>query len=225
MFNKFRKISNLKSSINLLFWFIILQIFSLHFNFTTLAEEPKNYLKGKFYKSVKDHFLVATKKMLDNRFKKTVIVMLDNDEEGSWGLVINKPIGSIPLGLLLGTSQDINNEKKKLYEVEIPIFWGGPVNEKQIYILHSQEYKNETTIRFNGISVSRDYKILFDIAKKKGPKQSLVILGFSGWGSGQLEGEMEIDHWILSELNADIVFKEKSANKWLKAYENSFIRL
>ena len=112
MFNKFRKISNLKSSINLLFWFIILQIFSLHFNFTTLAEEPKNYLKGKFYKSVKDHFLVSTKKMLDNRFKKTVIVMLDNDEEGSWGLVINKPIGSIPLGLLLGTSQDINNEKK-----------------------------------------------------------------------------------------------------------------
>ena len=151
--------------------------------------------------------------------------MLDNDEEGSWGLVINKPIGSIPLGLLLGTSQDINNEKKKLYEVEIPIFWGGPVDEKQIYILHSQEYKNETTIRFNDISVSRDYKILFDIAKKKGPKQSLVILGYSGWSSGQLEGEMEIDHWILSELNVDVVFKEKSANKWLKAYENSFIRL
>ena len=225
MFNKFRKISNLKTSINLLFWFIVLQIFLFHFNFTTLAEAPKNYLKGKFYKSVKNHFLVATKKMLDNRFKETVIVMLNNDEEGSWGLVINKPIGSVPLGLLIDTSQDINNEKKKLYEVEIPIFWGGPVDEKQIYILHSQEYKNETTVSFNGISVSRDYKVLFDIAQKKGPKQSLVILGYSGWGSGQLEGEMELAHWILSELDDDLIFEEKLTNRWLKAYENSFIRL
>ena len=49
-------------------------------SFTTLAEAPKNYLKGKFYTSVEDHFLVATEKMTDDRFKKTVIVMLDNDE-------------------------------------------------------------------------------------------------------------------------------------------------
>ena len=116
-------------------------------------------------------------------------------------------------------------KKKKLYEVEIPIFWGGPVDEKHIYILHSQEYKNETTLSFNGISVSRDYKVLLDIAQKKGPKQSLVILGYSGWGSGQLEGEMELAHWILSELDDDLIFEEKLTNRWLKAYENSFIRL
>ena len=82
----------MKSNIKLLFWFIILQILSFHFSFTTSAEAPKNYLKGKFYTSVKNHFLVATEKMTDYRFKKTLIVMLDNDEEGAWGLVVNKPI-------------------------------------------------------------------------------------------------------------------------------------
>jgi len=219
------KFIDMKSNIKLLFWFIILQILSLHFSFTTLAEAPKNYLKGKFYTSVKDHFLVATEKMTDDRFKKTIIVMLDNDEEGAWGLVVNKPIGKVPLNLLINTSQKLKNEKKELYNVEIPIFWGGPVSEEQIYILHSKEYKNENTESYKDFSITRDYKILFDIAENKAPKKSLVILGYSGWGDGQLEGEMEMDHWILSELDSQLIFEKESINKWLKAYENSFIRL
>ena len=209
----------------LLFWFIIFQILSFHFSFTTFAEAPQNYLKGKFYRSVKDHFLVATEKMTDNRFKKTIIVMLDNDEEGAWGLVVNKPIGKVPLNLLINTPQKLKNEKEELYNVEVPILWGGPVSEQQIYVLHSKEYKNETTESYKDFSITRDYKILFDIAENKGPKKSLIILGYSGWGDGQLEGEMEIDHWILSELDPQIIFEKQSTNKWLKAYENSFIRL
>jgi len=55
----------MKSNIKFLFCFIILQILSFHFSFTTSAEAPKNYLKGKFYTSVKNHFLVATEKMTD----------------------------------------------------------------------------------------------------------------------------------------------------------------
>ena len=82
--------------------------------FTTaiaLAESPKNYLKGKFYRSVKDHFLIATKKMKDNRFEKTVIVMLENDKDGAWGLVINKPIGQMPIALLIDTSINKSEER------------------------------------------------------------------------------------------------------------------
>ena len=109
--------------------------------------------------------------------------------------------------------------------MEVPIFWGGPVDEKQIYILHSKEYTNKTTKNYKGISITRDYKILFDIAENKGPQGYLIILGYSGWADGQLEGEMEVDHWILSELDSQIIFEEESKNKWPKAYENSFIRL
>ena len=52
-------------------------------------------------------------------------------------------------------------------------------------------------------------QILFDIAKNKGPEKSLVILGYSGWGSGQLEGEMERDHWILSNIDLNILFESQ----------------
>ena len=53
----------------------------------------------------------------------------------------------------------------------------------------------------------------------------MVILGYSGWGGGQLEGEMERDHWILSDLDPNIIFDEESSRKWRKAYKSSFIKI
>jgi len=208
----------------LLFLLIILQILTFHYTFA-VAETPKNYLKGKFYSSVENHFLIATEKMNDDRFKKTVIIMLENDENGAFGLVINRPIGSIPLALLIDPSVNTSEEREELYKVDIPIFWGGPVEVKKIFILHSTEYKTTTTKNYGNISISQDYNILLDMAKNKGPNKSLVILGYSGWGSGQLEGEMERDHWILSELESNIIFEKESKKKWEEAYKNSFIRL
>ena len=191
----------------------------------TFSESPKNYLKGKFYSSVKNHFLIATKKMNDNRFGETVIIMLESDKNGAWGLTINKPLGTMPIALLIDPSLNTSEEREELFKINVPIFWGGPVDPKEIFILHSSEYKSESTKKYEKISISQDYNILLDIATNKGPEKSLVILGYSGWGSGQLEGEMERDHWILSELNLDIIFEKESIKKWPMALENSFIRL
>ena len=203
-------------------------VLGLLFNFcisVQALDSPKNYLKGKFYSSVKNYFLVATKKMRDPRFKNTVIIMLENSEKGATGLVINKPLSSIPLSSLIYKSRDATNKQKELYNVKIPVYWGGPVNENKILILHSKEYKNETTINFKNISISSDYNILFEIADNKGPKKNLVIFGISSWGEGQLEGEMERDHWTLSEVNTDLIFETNNTKKWLIAIKNSFIPL
>jgi len=211
-----------KKKILFLLLFII-QVYLL--NSLTLAEEPKNYLKGKFYNSVENHFLIATKKMIDNRFEKSVIIMLQSDDKGAWGLAINKQIGFMPIALLIDPSLNTSEEREKLYSINIPVFWGGPVEKKKIFIIHSKEYKSDSTESFGKISISQDYKILIDIAENKGPKKSLVVLGYSGWGEGQLEGEMERDHWILSDVDLNITFDEKPKSKWQKAYENSFIKI
>ena len=208
--------------------FLVILVLGLIFNFyisVQALESPKNYLKGKFYSSVKNYFLVATKKMTDPRFKNTVIIMLENDEKGAWGIVINKPLTSIPLGSLIYKSRNATNKQKELYNVKIPVYWGGPVNENKILILHSEEYKNETTINFKNISISSDYNILFEIANNKGPKKNLVIVGISSWGEGQLEGEMEKEGWTLTEINLNLIFEMDNAEKWLNAIKNSFIRL
>jgi len=206
----------------LLFFIITIALFN---NLIVLAEGPKNYIKGKFYSSVKNHFLIATEKMTDNRFSKTVIIMLESDKNGAWGLAINKRLGTMPIALLIDPSLNTSEEREELFKINIPIFWGGPVDPKEIFILHSDEYKSESTVKYKNISISQDYEILYDIANNKGPKKSLVILGYSGWGKGQLEGEMERDHWILSDIDLDITFDEESKRKWDKAIKNSFIKI
>ena len=213
----------MKKKILLLLIFII--TISLFNNIISSAEGPKNYLKGKFYSSVKDHFLIATERMKDDRFSKTVIVMFESDKNGAWGLVINKRLGTMPIALLIDPSLNTSKEREEMFKKNIPIFWGGPVDVKEIFILHSTEYQSKTTKNYGDISISQDYNILFDIAENKGPEKSLVILGYSGWGSGQLEGEMERDHWILSDIDLDITFDKDSNTKWNKAFKNSFIKI
>ena len=213
----------MKKRILLLLIFII--TISLFNNGITTAEGPKNYLKGKFYSSVKDHFLIATEKMKDNRFSNTVIVMFESDKNGAWGLVINKRLGTMPIALLMDPSLNSSEEREKLFKINIPVFWGGPVDVQEIFVLHSTEYQSKTTKKYGNISISQDYNVLFDIAENKGPKKSLVILGYAGWGSGQLEGEMERDHWILSDIDLNITFDKDSNTKWNKAYKNSFIKI
>ena len=212
----------MKRILLLLIFIITISLFN---NGITTAEGPKNYLKGKFYSSVKDHFLIATEKMKDNRFSNTVIVMFESDENGAWGLVINKRLGTMPIALFIDPSLNTSKEREELFKVNIPIFWGGPVDVKEIFILHSTEYRSETTKNYGNISISQDYNILFDIAENKGPEKSLVIFGYSGWGSGQLEGEMERDHWILSDIDLNITFDQESNTKWEKAYKKSFIKI
>ena len=186
---------------------------------------PKNYFEGKHYDSVKDFFLIATEKISDSRFKKTVILMLEHDEKGAIGIVINKPLGKITLGSLISKIDDPSINKKKLYDIEIPIFWGGPVDEHKILILHTNDYKNETTKKYNNLSTSSNLTTLVKIAEKKGPKKSLVILGLAAWNIGQLDGEIELERWTLSESSVDLIFEIEDNKKWLKAIDNSFIRL
>ena len=81
-------------------YIFLIFLFNFYISVLTL-DAPKNYFKGKFYSSIKNNFLVATDKMRDPKFKNTVVVMLDNDESGAFGLVIIKPLGSIPLSSLI----------------------------------------------------------------------------------------------------------------------------
>ena len=186
---------------------------------------PKNRLEAKFYDSTKDFLIVATDELKDSRFKNTVIIMLDHDKNGALGVVINKPLGRFSVDSLIKNLNGKTIKEKKLYNFEIQIFWGGPLDNDKIFILHSKDYKNKKTKEYNKISISNDRKTLVDIAEKKGPKNYLIINGFSAWTVGQLDGEIERRHWNLSEIREDIIFEKNNEKKFIKATKSSFIRL
>ena len=186
---------------------------------------PKNYLKGKFYNSTKNFFIVATKEIIDPRFKNSVIYMLDHDKDGALGIIINKPIGKITIGSLIQKIENKKINKKEIFDYEIPIFWGGPIDNDRILILHSNDYNDESTKKYKQVLISNNYESLISIADKNGPAKSLVVIGISAWTVGQLDGEIDKGHWNLSEVKEELIFEENNEIKFIRATDNSFLRL
>ena len=169
--------------------------------------------------------MVQLLQKLKGRFGETVIVMFEHDENGAWGLVVNKAIGPTPINKLINIPKSLTDKQKKLTNKLIPIFWGGPVDKSRIFILHSNEYVSETTIKFKNLSISSDYNTLLKIADNKGPKKNLIIIGISSWGPGQLDGEIEKDSWVLSEIKEEIIFEIDNNEKWKNAYKKGYLKL
>ena len=96
--------------------------------------------------------------------------MLDHDEQGALGIVINKPLGEVTIGSLI-KGFDKQTLKKDLLNYKVPIYWGGPLDNNKILIVHSNDYQNKKTKNYDKISISNNYKALIDIAKKKGPSK------------------------------------------------------
>ena len=169
--------------------------------------------------------MIASPQIYDSKFKESVIVVFENNKDMSWGLVINKYLGSIALKKFLKKSELSKVKEKKLLDVKIPIYWGGPVEQQRYFILHSKDYKNENTKVYKNFFMTSDTDTLIKIAENKGPKNKLIILGISSWGEGQLEGEMERNDWLISEIDKNFLFEEDKNKLWKFFLGKSFLRL
>ena len=140
-------------------------------------------------------FLVAKPHMTDPRFKETVIVMLyHNIEDGAAGLVLNKPMESMSIRELFKISN--LSPPLKMYEKEVIVYWGGPVDPQHIFFIHSSDYKSHVSISSNNdFTITQEPKVLFDIAKNKGPKEYIILSGIAVWRPGQLDSEMMRGDW------------------------------
>ena len=144
-------------------------------------------------RSTAGYFLVATPELDQSRFGRTVILMLEHDANGAMGFVVNRPIGRTRVAELLATMGLQPNGVAG----ELAIHSGGPVEPERGYVLHSSDYKGKgTTAISRSLAVTTRSEIIRELAAGKGPRESLVIFGYSGWGPGQLEDEMAAGAWF-----------------------------
>ena len=153
--------------------------------------------------------LVANPYMQDPRFQETVIVILYHNQEGAAGLVINKPIETIPVIELFESNNMM--PPKKIVKKEIMLHWGGPVEPEHIFFIHSSDYKSNDFILSNkDFTITRSPEILFDIAKNNGPKEYIILLGIAAWAPGQLESEMLRGDWDKKLNNYTMLFDNEN---------------
>ena len=155
--------------------------------------------------------LLATPGMLDPRFFEAVIFICSHTKEGAMGIMVNKPAMNFNFTQLLkrlGISESISRDEKQIYV-------GGPVEIERGFVLHSNDYEiPELTVKIDDCAFTASLDILKDILNGKGPRNSILALGYAGWGPGQLEKEIIADGWLVSEPDESLIFTEKHDKKW-----------
>jgi len=166
--------------------------------------------------SLSGNFLISTPQMPDPRFQEQVIYLCAHSDEGAMGLVVNNPNNMITLLDIL------HSANMPVPEPPLPpVYIGGPVEMESGFILYSSDYSSPNEIIVcPEVSLCRDMKLLEDIAAGKGPEKYLFLLGYAGWGEGQLEAELMDNSWLTVPGDYDVLFNTPDESKWKKAAIN-----
>ena len=161
--------------------------------------------------------LIAMPAMGDPRFAKSVIFLCAHSVDGAIGLVVNKPIDNLSFPELLDQldieASDLGKESDGL-----PVHFGGPVESRRGFILHSADFVEDGTLVVDeNIALTATVDILREIAQGTGPRQTLLALGYAGWGPGQLEAEFQDNTWLSAPADSAIIFDGDIQSKWTRA--------
>jgi putative transcriptional regulator len=161
--------------------------------------------------------LIAMPGMGDPRFAHSVIYITAHSADGAMGLIVNKPAPDLKLSDVLDQLLEGPAPADKSLCVHI----GGPVETGRGFVLHSDDYASqiETLKVRDGFALTATLDILEDIAAGQGPAQALMMLGYAGWGPGQLEGEIAQNGWLTGPATRALVFELADAQKWSAALE------
>jgi putative transcriptional regulator len=163
-----------------------------------------------------NHFIIAMPGLADPMFEKSVSFICQHTEQGAMGLTINRPTDI----LFSEFFSQLNIPLKDDSLASLPVYLGGPVETGHGFILHSNDSGHtwNQTLKINKhISLSSSKDILIAIANGEGPSHYLVTLGYAGWGSGQIEQEMEQNSWLNVPANNDIIFNTPYDKRWESA--------
>ena len=156
--------------------------------------------------------LIAMPGMGDLRFEHAVVFVCSHGEEGAMGLIVNKPASDVRLSDLLKQLEITPDPPGR----DMPVYFGGPVESARGFVLHSDDYASnlQSMEVSDGFRMTATLDILEDIAVGAGPARSLMMLGYAGWGGGQLEHEITMNGWLTAEADAELVFDLPDAEKW-----------
>lgn len=160
----------------------------------------------------KGRLLISEPYLADPNFERTVVLLCEHNEEGSFGFVVNKP-----------SIIKINEVMEDVKNIEETVFIGGPVQQDTLHFLHRNTNINNAVKVRDEIFWGGDFENLMTQLDTAVIKSGDVrfYLGYSGWGQGQLDAELQEDSWIVCDFVTDeLLFDTDPTVIWKKALEN-----
>jgi putative transcriptional regulator len=154
-------------------------------------------------------FLIAMPGMRDTDFARSVVYVCAHSAAGAMGFIINRPqeisFSEILLHLKLADENDVVMLPGATRD--FPILAGGPVETGRGFVLHSDDFSSSSSIPVSDeISLTATLDIIRAICDGRGPARATMLLGYAGWGPGQLEMEMSSNGWLNCPASDELIF-------------------
>jgi len=155
--------------------------------------------------SVRGQLLVAGPALLDPNFWRTVVLVVEHNEEGALGLVLNRP-SETSVGEAVPQLETLLDPQERL-------FIGGPVQPSAVIVLAEfEEATDAALLAFDDVGVLGTSSSPDELAA--GVRAGRAFLGHAGWGPGQLDGELERGDWILEPAQVGDAFSNDARSLW-----------
>lgn len=168
------------------------------------------------FQSLSNQFLIAMPELEDPNFSRTVTLVCQHDENGAVGVIVNRTVDSLSINDVL---DQFNLPKTESGHIgHQPIYVGGPVHNERGLVLHRGLGDWQSTLKVGvqlGLTSSRD--VLEAIAHSGGPDDCLLVLGYAGWGAGQLDFEIRENAWLTVPADPRIIFEVEVEQRWAQA--------
>lgn len=181
--------------------------------FSTLKKErERGFLDGQF--------LIAMPGMADSNFARSVVYICAHSDAGAMGFIINRPqsvtFPEVLMHLDLADRNDIIMLPQKTRD--FPIQSGGPVESGRGFVLHTDDYIGGSSIPVSDdISLTATLDIVRAISDGRGPRLATMLLGYAGWGPGQLELEIANNGWLNCAASDELIFDTALEAKYDRA--------
>jgi len=166
--------------------------------------------------SLTGRLLVAMPGIDDDRFRHAVILICAHDEDHALGVRLDQPAPGVSLADVLETLDTPTDDRVRGRHVLI----GGPVERERGFVLHTDDWMiGEDSLPFgDGLAMTGTREALTAMTDDVGgPRRSALLLGYAGWGEGQLEEELADNVWLTAEADLDLIFDGEHTSKWTRA--------
>lgn len=164
-----------------------------------------------FIHSLANNLLVAMPSIKESNFARTVIYLCEHREEGSVGLIINRPMKH-SLSMVF---EQLSIAPIRIEQNQLPLMFGGPIQPERGFVMHKNlgEWRSSILLQ-DGVTVTTSNDIIRAIAEDKGPKDILITLGYSGWVENQLEKEILGNEWLVCPFRQEILYDIPFEDRW-----------
>ena len=162
-------------------------------------------------RSLAPALLLSMPQMRDPNFARSVVLLCRHNDEGAFGLVMNRPL--VTTGRVV-----VSLDPPASTERELEVWIGGPVEPGSSWILVGGQPENVSSMPIvEGLSLTTSADLLRRLLEPDPPADTRLIVGYSGWGPGQLEMELEESAWLLSDVDPALLFSTPPDQMWEQA--------